>query len=169
MMKSYKTNLDGLSFDQIGSLFSLMKDNLLYANDFNLALVSKIQEYRETIHALNDSQRPLVGHRVKVITKEGKVYENSLIESVNDDETITLCMNASAHICSTNLRVTGLPLCVSGGYFSRVPVQQLTPLDQTLGRYWLWGDRPCEKGGIYINEQIKRWLLDDSKGAIGLY
>lgn len=169
LMSEYRTNLNGLSFAQIGSLFSLVKGNLNYANRFDKALVEKAEQYRLAIDSLNASEVPLVGHRVKVITSNGKVYENAIIDRIDNEGGVHICMNGSAFMYPLSGDLRDLSFSISGGYFSPAPASKLSPLGRTDGRFWFFGERACADGGIFITHPIKRWLLDDSKGELGFY
>ncbi|GAC03341.1 MAG: hypothetical protein CL578_05755 [Alteromonadaceae bacterium] len=169
LMSEYRTNLNGLSFEQIGSLFSLVKENLNYANRFDKPLVEKTEQYREAIDILNASEVPLAGHRVKLITSNGKVYENAIIDRIDSEGGVHICMNGSAFMYPLSGDVRNLSFSISGGYFAPAPGTKLSPLGRTDGRFWFFGQRACANGGIYITQPIKRWLLDDSKGELGFY
>lgn len=138
LMSEYRTNLNGLSFAQIGSLFSLVKGNLNYANRFDKALVEKAEQYRLAIDSLNASEVPLVGHRVKFITSNGKVYENAIIDRIDNEGGVHICMNGSAFMYPLSGDLRDLSFSISGGYFSPAPASKLSPLERTDGRFWFF-------------------------------
>lgn len=172
-LSGYRFQLGQFDFSEIADMYKLVAANLTYEGSFNRAVLDNWKAYTQALRDCSAvSSQPIPGHRVRVICKNGKVYEKALI-CREYGSAKAICMNAGAHICRPTLSNTGaLSMSVSGGYFhwhKKLETIRMVPDGTVDVNYWFWGESAGANRGIYLNFPMRRWLIDDSNGELGFY
>lgn len=173
ILNSYRVPRGSFGFTELCDLFKIVRSNLTYAGSFNRAVLDNWYMYRQALQTCsNVNDRAIPGHRVRVICKNGRVYEKALI-CREYGSSRAICMNAGPHLHRPKVGETGaLSMSVSGGYFhwhEKLESIELKPDGFVDANYWFWGESAGANRGIYITFPMRRWLIDDSEGELGFY
>ena len=154
---------------QADLLHSLIQDNPEYNIVYDESLLDRYEKHSELLFNLNKAEIPVKGHLIKIQCSNGRTYQDAIITAI-DNENISLTVNAKACIHKDTLQTDGLNMFACGGYEVKIPVSALSLLDKYQFSYSFSCIDTIESTcDIYVTGKVKRWLLDDSDDALGLY
>jgi len=115
-----------------------------------------------------ENPTPLPGDVLYVECQNGRVHENALIVDAlteNGKTYFTVLTNGGCLIVDiTQPHDVALKMVSNGGpYFSGVSYEHFA-CDTDVGShaYWIWADRPCAAGGLWLlNQPVLRWRLKE--------
>lgn len=112
-----------------------------------------------------ENPKPLAGDAVRIVCKNGNVYENALIAySPNTlNHKFVVVPQGGGHIYDVNQSPTEcLAMSICGGPFIGVHPDEFSDITDSVDRsFWFWADRPKAHGGLYITRPVLRWHLKE--------
>lgn len=111
--------------------------------------------------------KPEPGDRMRIVCKNGKVYENAMLTGDyydrGPDSAVVVTQPMDPYIEYDHALNTSLRMSISGGYFQGIKLGQINPvsLDVVHSAYWFWGSSAQGNGGIHIVKPMLRWTLTE--------